>query len=200
MRVILVAGTWGERGPAGEWWWPSSPFAEYLKQHGVELVSSEPFEWSTGLDGVVGQPIDWVAGGTNLLQYCVPPLCPDKRLMPGEVNLIVHSHGLQVALFAAQMGLRINRLISVCSPVRFDVMQKCPDAQKNINYWTHLYSDQTDYMQILGELFDQGHLAWRRKHPWADRNEFIGHGLGHGDILRDPRYFPLWTEKGWIPA
>lgn len=197
-RVVLVAGTHGLEGPTGQWWWPTSPFAQFLGQHDISLVASDPFEWSTGLNGVVGQPMDWVAGGTNLRQYLVPPLCPDRRVPGAEVNLIAHSHGLQVVLYAAQMGLKINRLISVCSPVRWDVMRSCPEARANIKSWLHLFSDETDYMQVLGEFFDQGHFGIVRRHPWADANAFIGPGLGHGDILRDPANFHLWMEKGWL--
>lgn len=207
-RVILVAGTWGWNpgSPTVDWWMPGSPFVAFLKAQGVQPIFGEyvandavseprPFTWSTDLEGIDNTQ-DWHAAGINLYDYCVPPVCPSQRIPVVDTNLIVHSHGLQVALFAAHAGLKINTLISVGSPIRHDVAKRTPRARMNIARWVHVHSDASDTIQLLGSLFD-GHLGVVREAALADRNEMIG-GVGHAGLLRDPKLFHFWVERGWL--
>lgn len=198
MKVCLVAGTHGFRGQdhQGQWWWPTSPFAQLLEAAGVEVLGKgRPFVWTTDVNGVVGEKIDWRVGGENLYQYLVPSLCTAARVAPAETAVVAHSHGLQVALFAAAAGLKIASLVSVCSPVRGDMFKVAEAARPNIAHWTHIYSPG-DFWQGSGELND-GHFGIVRTHPLADRNEKAD-DVGHTGVLEDPRHFPLWTLRGWV--
>jgi len=203
-RVVLVAGTFSWNGSdRGDWYAPGSPFAVFLASRGVEPLfgvrpdGPHPFTWSTELGGIGGRGrVVWQAAGVNLFNYLVPPLCPDRQLPSAETNLIAHSHGLQVVLFAAAAGLNINTLISVGSPVRRDMWATAVTARLNIRHWLHIHSDQSDRWQWLGELFD-GHLGIVREHPLADQNDFVP-VVGHSELLRNPEHFHHWSDRGWL--
>lgn len=196
MAIVLVAGTnsWGNND-AVDWYVPAHAFAKYLESHGLEVMSDSgmPFIWSTDLDGVVldrKNHTDWSAAGAALSYFV-------RMHGVDEVDIITHSHGLQVVIFAiAHYGLRVRRLVSVGSPVRKDMEYLSSIAKQNIGKWLHIYSDKSDRWQWLGELFD-GRLGIVRKHPLADRNDFVAK-VGHSEILRDPSKYPLWIQNGWI--
>lgn len=204
--AILVAGTHGWRGevPADAWWSPQSAFAMYVFSTfnlaiAGRVPGQRPFIWTTSEDGALGQAfdalIDWRAGGENLYQYAVPSLCAGARIAPADLTVIAHSHGRQVVLFAAEAGLEIGHLVTVCSPIRADVDKLTPHARARIGRWTHLYSDESDSWQIAGELGD-GHLGWRREEPQADANVCVP-GVGHTGLLEDPANFARW-QRAWV--
>lgn len=203
MRPILVAGTgsWDNDGRC-DWYCPGHPFGVFLLKYGVapayDYVSqlAQPFVWSTDLSGV---PFlrkhleDWAAGGAAL-DYFVRA---QKGLESKDTALIVHSHGLQVAAFAAQQyNLKIRTLVSVGSPIRADMAAQYAALRKNTDYWLHLHSDGSDRWQWFGELFD-GHFGIVRETPLADRNDSVP-GVGHSDLLRDPAQHHYWTERNWL--
>jgi hypothetical protein len=207
-RTVLVAGThdWGIGDPpvGGRWYAPGSPWVEAAQAAGVTPLFGRnvygdptPFIWSTDLGGVgfgSGDLKVWVAAGWNLYWFCVPPLCPDRRVPAAELNVVTHSHGLQVALAAAANGLKIDTLLSVAGPVRKDMREVTAQARKNIRYWVHLHSDKSDRWQWFGTLFD-GKIGIVREHPSADLNIKVPQ-VGHSEMLREPARFPLWTELG----
>ena len=65
-------------------------------------------------------------------------------------------------------------------------------ALPNIAHWEHFYSDKTDKLQWLGEMFD-GKIGIVRKHPFADLNNFIS-GVGHSDVLNKENLFGVWDH------
>lgn len=185
---LPVQGTWAWRPNEDKkhWWMKGQPFPEFLATQGLTLVPHPDgqFIWTTDLD-----PSDWKAGGRALAYYL--------RSVPyARRNLIVHSHGLQPALEAAK-HVRIRRLISVGSPVREDTKETAIVAKKNIGRWLHLYgSGWKDWWIRLGQIGDK-HWGWRLKQPFADDNQAVK-GADHGSLLHDPKFFPLWVERGWI--
>jgi len=183
-KTILLAGTWGlERERA--WWQPHSPFWDEASAHGVSLLGEHgPFLWSTALDGVFGQNSDWLNAGGSLLMWA-------HLMTPGAVNLIAHSHGGQVALYAAAQGLQVKTLVTVATPVRRDLRKILGFARPNIATWIHVRSDWTDYMQLLGELMS-GNLGLFRNMKLADRNITVP-GVGHSGLLEPS----LWTRETW---
>src|SRR5690348_2667600 len=115
-RVILVPGTWH-----GEWSDPDSPFWTFLEAQRFRPLKFRG--WSGDVDGLphVIDPqkseklSDWIAGGWALF-YLLRNLPYERR------NVVAHSHGGQVALFAAGLArVQIHRLITVCTPVRKDM-------------------------------------------------------------------------------
>ena len=196
-RLTLIPGThaW-QPAQTSQWWHPASTFVRYLAQAGFPLVSHEPFVWSSDVDGIFGDRghSDWRCGGANLYHYLVPVLCPDKRLPPEETVIIAHSHGSQVALYAAAMGLQIDTLITVAGPVRGDMREVTARARPQIRRWLHLHSDHSDYMQWLGAIGD-GTLGIYRAQPLADENVKVPQ-VGHGGLLNDPAQWYRWRE--WL--
>lgn len=203
--IVPVAGTHGYRGTlTGEWWCPGSPVLTFLDAEGFPLLSPErPFVWTTDVNGWrfwrrwfgFGDPHhDWTAGGHAFYAFLRPFLDHLDTYIPiRDRNAVVHSHGLQVALYACQFGLKLNSLVSVMSPVRTDMLRVAFDARPNIGYWEHVRADK-DRFQWWGAIGD-GHVGIDREHPLADRNTRIN-GASHAKLLRDPAWFSQWREAG----
>jgi pimeloyl-ACP methyl ester carboxylesterase len=193
---LPVAGTWSrdEDDQQKLWWEKDSPFNLFSKKNNWEqiFVHDDPFVWTSNVDGVdLGQYFsgkhanwDWSTAGQNLAHYLKDVNLEDR-------NLIAHSHGGQVALYAAKI-LPINRLITVSTPVRADMQAVMQAALPNIGKRTHTHSDCTDTWQAYGELFD-GHLGIIRDMRLADLNIMIPK-VGHSNILYNPAYFHYWTD------
>lgn len=210
MGVLLIPGTdaWHPSDPHyADWYTPGSQFTEFLSEHNVDPLPGErthaDFVWSTEVDGLPsllmsngGGLRGWHASGNSLCQYLVPRRCPDAHVSGAQTNIIAHSHGAQVVFFAASLGLKINKLITVCSPVRHDMADIIEHARPNIREWTHLHSDGSDHVQILGQLFDRA-VSLDRSFTLADQNVLIPR-VGHSGLLHDPVNFPLWLERGWL--
>lgn len=195
-QFLAVNGTHENRNKE-QWSSPDSAISKFLERQGLMNIAHSamlPFDWSDDLDLNDGE--DWPAGGRSFFYYLVPPLHPEYAWPSEETVAITHSHGLQVALWAAKYGLKIDRLLDIAGPVRKDMMPVAQEARLNIRRWMHVHSDGSDRMQWLGELFD-GKLGIVRKHPLADINVEVKK-VGHGGLLRDPQDFPLWLEKGLV--
>lgn len=196
-RYVLVPGTHAtlrDEDTKQQWWEPGSPFTLFLAMHGLVPAKARPFIWSSNLDGLRVWPwqwfrtdnhIDWKAAAHHLIDH----------LDGDEVAVIVHSHGLQVALYAASLGLKIPTLVSVMSPVRGDMEKVAWKARPNIARWLHIHSDWSDKMQVWGGLFD-GQWGVHRAHPLADTNLPLPK-VGHSSILY-PDNMALWKTEGLI--
>lgn len=185
--LIPIAGTHADDDP---WWLPGSPLLRSLPR-GLPLFSeTEPFEWTTDLDGVglyARKHTQWQLAGT-LLRYYVKASC----VPTGErVQLFAHSHGGQVAAYAAAQGMLIDTLVMVGTPVRWDMMKVYSHAKRNIRRWV-LVSSPFDWWQILGELCG-GRFGLYRTNPFADRNLTIEAPSHHA--LLDVHWWKdgLWT-------
>jgi hypothetical protein len=202
--VVVVPGTWGR---LEDWYKPGSGWASYMAGLGceIETFGGRPFEWSTGLDGIqfwrrlfgrvsARDHWSWQAGGAALFAWLVPPAAPAKRIAPRDVRIVCHSHGLQVVLYAAAAGLRIDRLLSVTGPVREDMAAIAAAARPNIREWRHVHSDGSDRFQWLGAIGD-GVLGITRAHPLADVNQALP-AAGHSGVFRDPSWFDR-VGPGW---
>jgi len=195
--LVLIPGThsWDNRKDT-DWYTPDHPFFKMLQNEGLEVLSDGdlPFIWSTDADGVPlldrKTDTDWAAGGAALCYF-------SRMHQRDEINVIAHSHGIHVALFAAaHHGIKIKRFMTFGSPIRKDMLPLAKIAKENIEQWWHVYSDDTDKWQWLGTIFD-GRLKIVRQHPYADKNEYVSK-VGHSRLLRDPATSPLWKERGWI--
>ena len=191
MSIILISGTHSWDGTRKDWWSTDSDFTKYLESQGHTILDKDrPFVWSTRIGGVGFGDEDlavWKAAGINLYAYLVPPRCPDKQVPGKDVTIISHSHGLQVVLFAAAAGLKINTFIDICGPVRKDMMPIATAAKPNIRRWVHFSAGRRDRMQWFGTLFD-GHFGIVRGHPLAHQNVSVK-DADHGSLLRDPAHF-----------
>lgn len=218
-RFLPVAGTHGWRGgQTGGWWRDGSPWLSELASRGFEPYNSKrPFVWSTHLDGHTGvlrkwlgklipwrktqsRHLVWEAAGLSLYAYLVPPVWNGAAngidVPPHETRVVAHSHALQVVAYACAEGLKIDRLITVGSPVRADMMDIYAAARDNIGYWLHLHSDYSDLIQLAGSLGD-GVLGIVRAHPWADENQRVRH-VGHSGVLTNEDGIRMWHRFGWL--
>lgn len=188
--VVLIEGTFG-----GSWAHPDSPFCAMLHAQGFSPLR---FQGWTGNIGGLPNPFargnhnDWIAGGHALAYFLTGLPYVDR-------NVIAHSHGVAVALYAAAVtGVRIRRVISVCSPVRADLQAVATAAAPRIGYWRYVASVGFDVKQWAGELLD-GHLSFRRTHKWTQAHDalFVPK-IGHSKLLNDPAYFDLWAANGLL--
>lgn len=191
-QVILVPGTHAWDGQKQDWYSLGSPFHTFMSNMPDHVLVQPPYVWSTRLGGVGfgnGDLVGYLAAGVNLFQFCVPPRCPERQIPSRDLVVISHSHGLQPVLYAASQGLKIDLLIDVSGPVRYDLMDVAKAARPNIRRWVHIYGGHKDLWQWFGELFD-GHLGIVRKHPLASLNVRVAQA-DHGAVLREPTYHDI---------
>ncbi len=206
--LVLVMGTDGRKA-ASPWWRPSSPFAALVKGHGLVLLDErEPFDWGGMLGGTAASPpcdpddpwcdhrelVVWSAAGKALKWYL------DARA-PGPVDLIGHSHGGAVIVYAllyaqhqADLGApspwQARRVITVSTPVRADMKAHRLAALKAIaDRWLHFY-DRLDGVQEHGCLGDGGYpLDFTRTWPEPALSVEVP-GNSHSRMLNeDPAMF-----------
>jgi hypothetical protein len=184
-RVCLVEGTWGAK-----WAEPGSVYRKLLCRSRFEIMGRTDF-WSGDVSGIPSitssqKHSDWKIGGAFLAEYLSRKPYEDR-------NIICHSHGAQVALYAAACeGLKIRRLISVCAPVRKDMQSIAAFAKPNVGFWVHVHAECNDWTQFWGECFD-GAFGWTRKQPFADVNISIPK-IGHSGLFMDEDVFHHWPS------
>ncbi len=178
MPVILIGGTWDNVDTDIKkifWWKPGSSFYYGVVKHGYKCYS---FSWNTKLDGLVGKNAHWDSAAGRLVNVC-----------PENPIIIAHSHGGQLPIIAAANGLRIKSLVTLGTPVRKDMPYK--EAKANIGFWTHIYGNRRDYMQLLGSLMIGKFWVLKRSIKEASLN--IHHPVSHSK-LHDVE---IWNEQNW---
>lgn len=203
--LVLVAGTHGlrdyeqlekleARAMLAElpWWHPRSAFADQARAHSLQLVDDvRPFLWSTDLDGLAGSHTTWYAAGWALVYYAAAHQVQ-------ELDVVAHSHGGQVAAFAAcyapLYGIRIRRLLTICTPVRRDMQRVRRRARGSVKGWYHAWSDG-DVWQEAGELAD-GQLGGGNAMPEPGTVNLFFSEYRHTGLLEDLGAFErtgLWN-------
>jgi hypothetical protein len=204
--ILLVGGTHCLK-PEASWWRPGSDFRAMLAKHNLDVLGgNDPFRWSGVLGGVptitpadqldhlADQPAlaEWASWGRALKWYydtqCIFPADP--------LDIICHSHGLQLVVYACIYGLRVRRLVDICGPIRRDMLRQRRAARPWIQSWLHIWS-AIDSTQIEGELTD-GDLLQVREAPEADVNREIDEN-GHSRMLYvDPSLFERSGCIAWL--
>ena len=201
--VILVSGTFGLGDPEEmendfyrgnidklPWWHSESMFARAARAHGLE-IAHESFVWCTSLDGLLGMNDKWYAAGAALRYFA------GYRHSGKLVSVIAHSHGGQVAAYAAgRFGLEIDLLVTLGMSVRRDMQRIRRAAQDGCRRWNNVWSPN-DPIQLEGARGDGGPiLSWLRALPESKvRNiEEPTEEPGAHSKLHDPN---LWTIMGW---
>ena len=210
--LILIPGTWAYQGSA--WNLRGAPLVEHLLEQGLEPLSpdGEPFDWTENAGGLWAQAVftgsafrDWEAAGESLRWYAHAKYPParDGRLIP--VSLLTHSHGLQVAAFAATQGLVLDTVMSLAGPVRRDLMSQYRALRNQtlhrwIDVWAHepLWAGGLPW-QKLGSRFN------RRDNPAAFPFHVDVGDLSHRGVLEveNPwKKFGLaraFLDPHWVP-
>lgn len=204
--VIPIHGTFALKDEnKSQWWYHGSQFEQYARAYGLYyLYPDRPFRWSSDVDGLginslIGRKThnnDWDAGGFSLENYLSGVPFEDR-------NLIAHSHGMQVVY---NCNLQIRRLITIGSPIRWDVLKKAfgdedigkikEKYNERITKHLHIYEPGHDKWQFLGQIGD-GRFGKGKMHPLAHINDPIK-GINHSKILSDPNYFHYWKEREWF--
>lgn len=188
------------------WWRAGSLLVDELAGCGIQLLDPEdPFVWSTNLDGVHfwerwpwfhsrKDKRDWLAGGKALRWYVLghrPMANPHAPLV-----LITHSHGVQIAHYAAAEGLRIDYLLDIAGPVRADVLTETAAGLTNIGHWMHVTDGEFDLVQTLGWIGD-GHVGPVALPASVEVVRLPE--IDHSELLSNPKYVPsAWREHGLI--
>jgi hypothetical protein len=121
--------------PGNNWWQPSESFpSEINDETGGLYTGNDPFRWS----GVNGDPERRLAA-QELVDWVGQHIAPD-----GFLRLICHSHGGNVAMLATCLGLRIDHLVLLGTPIRLDYL---PDM-RNIGYVHNIYCPWDDVQDI----------------------------------------------------
>lgn len=200
VRVLPVAGTWSYDGDVSpdEWYHPCSHLFEFFRFQQIDHASpDEPFVWDGEVDGGLRWPtartkhLIWRAAADNLAYRL-------RRMPLYDRNLVAHSHGGAVAVYAANR-VQINRLVTVAMPVRKDML----DAYRGVSVlvgWRHVahLGFWGDRMQAFGAMLDGAWGVERRVLLPTVQNIQIP-GIGHSGLLNDPSKFPHWIESGLIP-
>jgi hypothetical protein len=193
--VLLVQGTHGYAGTdadAQQWWWPgdathpASPWVREASRRGLTILGDPgaPFVWSTDLAGAKPRWFrrspaltTWKAAGEAVREYC-------WARSVRAVQLVAHSHGGQVAAYAAARrlaGFRVSTFVTLATPVRRDMEPVYRAARAGCTWWEHVHGGRRDSLQLLGSLFD-GTLGRMRAMPEACHNTELP-DAGHHDVL-----------------
>lgn len=229
--ITCVAGTWGWRGlfpDQNHWTHPKSRLWSYLNTQGLTARcdrNNHGFTWGTRLAGfqvwrrLFGQKPslqDWEVGAANFYDYHRPATVEPRHFLRGRnLHSICHSHGGNLPYIACSAyGLHINVLVTVSTPIRWDVLKVHGEkARQNIGHHIHYWSEG-DEIQAAGEAGD-AHLGWVREHPFADENIKLPKEAGHSGLLENPFYFeelltfvervherhnnPGYLDRLWVP-
>ena len=120
--TIIVHGTFAA---TSTWWQPGSNFWSHINNFTQNVYSgSNPFYWTGN-----NNHKDRVIGSQNLISWC-------KKHPFKEIDIIAHSHGGNVCMYASSLGLKIRKLILLGTPIRLEYL---PDL-KNIKKIHNIFS------------------------------------------------------------
>lgn len=215
---IPIAGTFAfaddtvDKDPQNRRWWQyDSNFDHLLSSYEYEsLDPHDPFIWTTNLNGIEfwrrwgflqsffkdkdKDHRDWISAGAALSYWFAA-----KHVTDVESIVIAHSHAYQVIAYAcAYHNVKIDRLITVASPIRTDMDPIYKIARGNIRKHLHIYDGGkfSDWTQWLGER-GSGSFTTIRECKYADYNDPVGK-INHSKILSNPDDFHYWADRKWI--
>jgi len=106
--TIIIHGTWAA---TSEWWQKGGNFWEYVNGITGDVYAGDtPFSWSGA-----NKHEDRVKGAHELMEWV-------SKNPTAELDIITHSHGGNVSLLASQLGLKINKLILLGTPIRLEYL------------------------------------------------------------------------------
>lgn len=120
--TIIVHGTFAA---TSTWWQPGSNFWAHVNSFTQNVYSGlSPFFWTGN-----NNHRDRVKGAHDLHSWC-------QKHSSGEIDIIAHSHGGNICLYASSLGLKIRKLILLGTPIRLEYLP----VLKNINEIHNIFS------------------------------------------------------------
>jgi hypothetical protein len=129
--TVLVHGTWSN--PASKWWssdrpwwWePYGNFWNYINSlTGDVYAGNDYYRWSGD-----NNDKDRIKAASELVSWCKGKNCQRLRI-------IAHSHGGNVAMYASQLGLKIDSLILLGTPIRVNYIPNFSNIRKITNVFS----------------------------------------------------------------
>ena len=192
-RSVALHGTWARVAPE-RWYAPGHPLHSHIAaESSTNLYVRDDYpRWSGGYTADARR-----AGAEGLQRWVVDR----KELILGIDTIYAHSHGGNVALSAAAMGLKIELLVLLHVPPRWRPDAEWQAIQNNVNrvlvYRTKLdavvLADMIraaaleDEPRTLSQRFDQTKLHHVDTEPHPIRGPWFSHG--HFTTLK------TWTTK-----
>jgi hypothetical protein len=178
--AIIVHGTWAA---GASWWRPSvGEFWKHVEPTWPHLYRGpSPFAWSG--DDKHGAR---VVAAQQLVKWA-------KSEGAAAIDVIAHSHGGNVCLLAARLGLRINRLVLLGTPIRTEYMLDLGTIGSMRNVFSLADHIQTPLGTFPQRRFE-GRTLGDSKYVSNWRAEHDGNGgePGHSD-LHEPT---TWVASG----
>lgn len=210
-RYVPVQGTWSwtdlpnsatskAAGAEPLWWQRGSTLDGYLRTRGiVQLDPENPFIWSSEVAGLflLDRSLRaWKAGGWNLKQYLQHVTLADR-------NILAHSHGLQVAAFAAAYWREadtigdplFNTVITVGGPIHDGVPYHALNGE--CRRWLFIAEAGFDRIQFLGGL-GAGDRHNEKSFLDTHVNVALVPGIQHSRILYEAQYMSVWEHEGFL--
>ncbi len=179
--ALIVHGTFAAKET---WWRPQGSFWQYIKGHWPHLYGgSSPFVWS----GKNSHKAREVAASQLLRWVRVHSPDPDA-----PIDLIAHSHGGNICLLAAQMGLQIGRLILLGTPIRTEYMIR----QQNIQSIKNVFS-VADRIQTPIGTSPNRRAEWR---TFGDSSFLSNHIAEDDGAGSRPGHSELHEEQTWVAS
>lgn len=177
---ILVHGTWA----ANESWWKPNvgSFWKHIRSFWPHLYDGpSPFAWS-GMNNHAARAV----AAQELISWA-------KARNAASLDVVAHSHGGNVCLLAARLGLRINKLVLLGTPIRTEYMIDLTKTDSIANVFSLADYVQTPFGTTPHRRFEGRTLGdsatvsnWRAEHNGS------GSQPGHSE-LHEPA---TWKASG----
>ena len=166
--TIIVHGTFAA---TSTWWQEGSDFWSHVNSFTHNVYNGpDPFFWTGN-----NHHSDRVRGAHDLVSWC-------RNHSSGNIDIIAHSHGGNVCLYASSLGLKIRKLILLGTPIRLEYLP----ALENIGKIHNIFSTG-DLVQKPGTFPNrrsEGRTLSDSLHIVNHRAEDDGHGNnpGHSEL------------------
>lgn len=171
-----------------------SPHTRFMRRNGFEPLrrsDGQPWKWRATMQGLWWQGIKvWKEDAESFANF--------MAMRPYWARIAFgHSHGGQLPIIACAKGLKLRALVTIGTPVRFDVDAEA--AVKNIGTWVHVYDVDKDKIQslrrTLGQLGDW-RVSFERRFLLPGVQNIGLHGIDHSLMVRDESTFHHWVDDG----
>jgi len=173
--TLIIHGTWA---PTETWWKPGGDFWNYVNTHVTNLYGkSDYFHWSGR-----NKHLARIDGARRLVSWT-------KSRGFSSVNIIAHSHGGNVAIMAAQLGLNIGKLVTLGTPIRLEYIPYLRTIGRIDNVFSLDDAIQTPW----------GTIPSRRGEgrTWADSTRLRNHIATDNGCGLPPDHAELHTAETW---